>query len=163
MATKRKNNKISNFVIIILLTLVVFLILFKIIIPNIDNNKNDKQINEIKQNNDIENKEKIEKETKKEIDNLKPEEEPSKDEKEENNNQISNNAEFDIELIGDEEITLNVGDKYNELGAKAINSNGIDVSKNIKIDSNVDTTKTGEYMVIYSLGKSIVVRTVYVK
>ena len=89
--------------------------------------------------------------------------EPKKNETSETKQQLQNNVTVTIELIGSEDITLNVGDKYNELGVKAIDSNGKDVSKEVTIQNNVDTSKKGEYMVIYSIGKSIVIRNVTVK
>ena len=89
--------------------------------------------------------------------------EPKKNEKSEVKQELQNNVTYSIELVGDEEITLNVGDKYNELGAKAKDSNGNDVSNKINVEGSVDTSKKGEYMVIYSIGKSMVIRTVIVK
>ena len=88
-----------------------------------------------------------------------------KEEKKENKtqNESKNLDVSSIDLIGSEEITLKVGDKYEELGAKAYNKNGEDISSKIKIDSAVDTTKPGTYTVSYSIGNWIVLRYVIVK
>ena len=52
-----------------------------------------------------------------------------------------------ISLVGDEQITLTVGEKYKELGASAI-----DNCDNVKVEikNNVDTSKKGTYKVVYS-------------
>ena len=89
--------------------------------------------------------------------------EPQKDEELENKQEVDNNEYFEISLVGEEEIYINVGEKYNELGAKAFDSKGNDVSNKIMIQNEVDTSKKGEYMVIYSIGKAMVVRNVIVK
>lgn len=90
-------------------------------------------------------------------------EEPAKTEKQETKNELNNNVTVNIELIGEEELTINVNDKYIDKGVKATDSNGNDVTKYIDIENNVDTSKQGTYYVIYSYGKSIVIRTVNVK
>ena len=89
--------------------------------------------------------------------------EPQKDEQLENKQEVENNGYYEISLIGEDEIYINVGEKYNELGAKAFDKDGNDVSNKISIQNEVDTTKKGEYMVIYSIGKSMVIRNVIVK
>ncbi len=90
-------------------------------------------------------------------------EEPAKTENQENKNELNNNVTINIELIGEEEITINVNDQYVDKGVKATDSNGNDVTKYINVDNNVDTSKQGTYYVIYSYGKSIVIRTINVK
>lgn len=59
-----------------------------------------------------------------------------------------------FELIGDKNITLNLNEEYKEQGVEAI-SFGKDLKDNIIIDSNVDTTKEGEYTVVYSIKSSL--------
>ena len=76
---------------------------------------------------------------------------------------MQNNITAKLELIGSDEITLKVGEKYKELGVKAVDSNGKDISSQVSIENNVDTSKSGNYMVIYSIGKSMVIRNVIVK
>ncbi len=56
-----------------------------------------------------------------------------------------------IALKGKEEIYLSNGEKYIELGATATDARGNDISKSIKINSNIDYTKAGEYSVVYSV------------
>lgn len=55
-----------------------------------------------------------------------------------------------FEINGDQEITLEVGDYYIEKGATII-SFGRDISKEVKIDSTVDTTTAGQYYVKYTV------------
>ena len=64
---------------------------------------------------------------------------------------LSKNDSFEIN--GDKTITLNINDEYKEQGAKAIEF-GIDLSKNIQIESNLDTSNEGEYVVIYTVKSS---------
>lgn len=56
-----------------------------------------------------------------------------------------------ILLNGEDTINLLVGDNYIELGSKAISKCDGDISSNIEIISNVDTSKKGEYKVIYKI------------
>lgn len=64
-----------------------------------------------------------------------------------------NNAIPTISLIGDESIKLQLNDNYEEQGAKAfLNEN--DVSQNVLIDGKVDTSKTGEYKLKYTIFNS---------
>ena len=74
-----------------------------------------------------------------------------------------------ITLNGDSEITLNVNDKYEELGVKSIvdNSDGKLKETEVEIKGDVDTSKVGVYTINYiafdSLSnKSVVTRTVNV-
>ena len=55
-----------------------------------------------------------------------------------------------FELIGDKNITLNINDEYDEQSVKVI-SYGIDLKDKVSIDSNIDTSKEGEYRVIYTV------------
>ncbi len=59
---------------------------------------------------------------------------------------VCKNDEFVV--LGEKEITLNVGDTYLDEGAKAI-SFGKDVSSTITVESDVDTAVAGEYEVVY--------------
>ena len=58
--------------------------------------------------------------------------------------------ELSLTLIGDKEINLYVGDTYIDDGAKATYNNQ-DISKNIKITNNVNTSVPGIYVVTYRL------------
>ncbi len=55
-----------------------------------------------------------------------------------------------ITLNGDSNIIINVGQAYNEKGAKAIDEKDGDMSGNLIISGNVDTSKAGEYSITYS-------------
>lgn len=55
-----------------------------------------------------------------------------------------------INLVGKKVVVLNYKDSYVEKGAK-VNFLGSDISNNLDIDSNVDTSKIGEYEVTYNL------------
>lgn len=54
-----------------------------------------------------------------------------------------------LELIGDEAVTIAVGDTYTDEGCVAT-LNGVDVSDQIEVRSNVNTSKSGFYTVTYS-------------
>ena len=70
--------------------------------------------------------------------------------------QVIKNDTF--EVIGDKQITLNIGDAYTytEQGVKII-SHGKDISGKVKIQTNIptggvlDTSDVGEYFVIYTV------------
>lgn len=53
-------------------------------------------------------------------------------------------------LVGEKEITLNVGETYLELGAKIVEF-GKDVSNSVIITGEVDTSKAGEYAIYYTV------------
>ena len=55
-----------------------------------------------------------------------------------------------LSLIGKEEITIKIGEKYSESGCSAIFMNQ-DVSDKVKIEGNVDENKVGEYDVKYTI------------
>ena len=72
-----------------------------------------------------------------------------------------------IELNGKNEISLYVGDKYNEENAKATDNYDKDITDKIEIDGSVDTSKVGEYKLIYSVkdssdNEASIIRTVKV-
>lgn len=58
--------------------------------------------------------------------------------------------EDEFVLIGDKNITLNIGDEYIDAGAKVI-SFGRDYSEQIEVESNVDTSVAGDYFVKYTI------------
>jgi len=55
-----------------------------------------------------------------------------------------------IELNGDKEVVLKYNSEYQDLGAKAFYKD-IDITKDIKIDNNLDLTKVGEYFYTYKI------------
>ena len=67
-----------------------------------------------------------------------------------------------IVLNGNETITINLYEKYNEMGAIAYNHNK-DLTKQIKISDNIDESKPGKYKVTYELKNSKIERNVIVK
>lgn len=61
-----------------------------------------------------------------------------------------------LELNGDSEVNIKLGEKYYELGLK-----NIDISK-IKISGNVDASKPGVYEITYEVDKKTIIRKVNV-
>ena len=59
-----------------------------------------------------------------------------------------------ITLSGSETITLEVGTNYEEAGATAINSSGVDVSGDIQIYGTVDSSVVGTYNITYDVTDS---------
>lgn len=74
---------------------------------------------------------------------------------------IRHKANNDIQLIGDEEITLGLNGVYEEPGATA-KSDGKDVTGKIKISGKVNPEKPGKYKVEYRVDDLKAVRTVKV-
>lgn len=56
-----------------------------------------------------------------------------------------------ITLNGEKDITLYVNDVYKELGVIAIDNYDGDISNKVIITGNVDTSKVGEYNLVYSV------------
>lgn len=56
----------------------------------------------------------------------------------------------EIELIGDSEITLDLNEKYTDPGVKATLNNK-DVTKKVEVEGKVDTSKVGNYYIVYSV------------
>ena len=159
---KKKFNLVTYFISIIVCSVIIIFILNKFNIFNINeqiNNKNAEISNNANTKDNTNKKDTIEKikEIKKNV------EEPKKNEEQENKQENMNNITVKLDLIGDEEVTIKVGDEYKDSGAVATDEKGNDVSKYITVQNEVDTSKTGDYAVIYSIGKSIVIRTVHVK
>ena len=67
---------------------------------------------------------------------------------------VIDNVNPTIELNGKNEISLYVGDKYNEENAKAIDEYDGDLTDKIGISGNVDTSKVGTYKLTYSVKDS---------
>ena len=55
-----------------------------------------------------------------------------------------------FELLGEENIKLTVGEKYNELGFKALDSEGNDISEYVTIEGSVDINTPGTYTITYT-------------
>lgn len=59
-----------------------------------------------------------------------------------------------IKLNGNSVVSILTGSTYNEQGAKAIDNKDGDLTKNIQISGNVDTSKDGTYIITYSVSDS---------
>ena len=67
-----------------------------------------------------------------------------------------------VQLNGDTNLKIEVGNNYEESGAIALKNNK-DISDNLEIKSDVDTNKVGNYKVHYLIkGKEYATRNVYV-
>lgn len=55
-----------------------------------------------------------------------------------------------FEIIGEKEVTINIGQIYQDEGARAI-SFGKDISKNIKSENNIDNLTAGKYYIKYTV------------
>lgn len=179
MAKKRgkpkKNNNGVLITLLIIFVLVLMILLFfddikkiydskkeNTIIDNSTNkNEKDKNSNQVgdknnqKDNNSIKN----DKDNKKDDESL----DIKKDNEEQSIHENKNKIEASIKLNGDRKITLKLGEKYVEYGAKAYDSDGNDISSNITIDNQVNINEKGKYLVIYYIGNVTAVRTVIVE
>lgn len=97
------------------------------------------------------------------------EDEEDKDKEDENTGviEVIGNSTPVITINGEEEIIIEIGTLYTDLGAKAYDSVYGDLTSAIVVENNVDTTKLGTYTVTYKVtnksGKSVTVtRTVKV-
>ena len=70
---------------------------------------------------------------------------------------------YEIELLGGNAITIYVNDYYQDPGYKAYNRSGKDVTKSVKVNGSVDTSKEGIYEIIYQIGGIKEIRTINVK
>ena len=78
-----------------------------------------------------------------------------------NNEKIKNNVQ--LVLFGNEEITLNNEEEYEEPGYYAIDENGVVDRSNVIIEGNdFDNTKPGKYIIVYKYQDIIKTRTVNV-
>ena len=69
-----------------------------------------------------------------------------------NKTQTQNDTEKPvITLFGDEEITIIVDEEYEELGATAMDNVDGDITDNIKITGEVDTSEVGTYTITYTV------------
>lgn len=75
---------------------------------------------------------------------------------------LNRGNKYNIELIGDERIVVTIGSTYIEPGYNAYDKKNNDVSSLVKITSNVDTSKIGEYEVVYTIDGVTKVRYVVV-
>ena len=164
MRRKRKKDNSIKIIIFLIISITIIFLCYMFFIGNSDiiDNKNTSNMKTQKLNNKQNSTEKANKTEEKRKDEIQAQK-PKENDQEEIKQEIQNNITINIELIGDEEVVINKGENYIDKGAKATDSNGNDVSNKIIVDNMVDTNEKGEYMVIYSIGKSMVVRTVIVR
>lgn len=74
---------------------------------------------------------------------------------------INNTSGAKIELYGQDSFNILKNSEYIEPGYKAVDKNNNDITNDVVITSNVDTSVVGEYEVLYTVGKKSKVR--YVK
>lgn len=73
-----------------------------------------------------------------------------------------NNISYTLEINGDNSVVVYKGNAYNDLGAKAYDSEQNDLSAEVSVINNVNTNKTGKYEITYTLGDMSVKRIVRV-
>lgn len=69
----------------------------------------------------------------------------------EKNDVFKENDELVLSLNGNQNVSILKGTKYKEQGAKAIDNNGKNISKNIKIDGQVNSDVIGTYKITYTI------------
>lgn len=75
---------------------------------------------------------------------------------------LTKKDKYVIELVGEEKINVTIGSQYIEPGYNAYDRKNNDVSSQVEITSNVDTSKIGEYEVVYTIDGITKVRYVTV-
>ena len=70
---------------------------------------------------------------------------------------------YTLEIIGDENVIITLGNDYMELGYKAVDNNGTDVTDQVKVNSNIKVNELGNYEIIYTIGNEQKIRTVEIK
>lgn len=162
MARRKRKSALFNIILIVLLIVLGF-IAFKAY-DAYRTNKNDEFIKEEKEKvKETENKkEDTKKEEKKEESNNT--QKPSSDEKNENQNEVSRKGGVvNLEIKGDDEITIKKGSTFNDPGYTATYEDGTDASSEVKVEGEVDINTKGTYTISYSAGNNIILRRVYVE
>ncbi len=77
-----------------------------------------------------------------------------------NNDIIYNKANIDLILFGDDEITLEYGEEYQEIGYYAVDSNGVIRTNEVRVINNVDSNKSGIYIINYQIDDIVKTRKV---
>lgn len=160
MARRKKNNTIINIFLIILIV-----VLGLIIVKAIDNHRN-KETTEIinEEKTKIKETKKVDKEKNTTKEEEKNTQKSSSDEKEEIKNEVERKGGVvNIELKGEDEITIEKGDKFTDPGFTATYEDGTDASSEVTVEGEVDTNKTGKYTISYYVGNNIVMRRVIVE
>ena len=162
---RRGKNKLFNSILLIILIILIGLLCYIIYVDKIktNNTKEDTNITTKKNKEDNSKKEVEKTENKVEKNNTENSVGPMETEEEETKKERDKNISINLELIGEEEITIKKGDKYTDPGVKATDSDGNDMTDEIEIINNVDSNKAGKYSIVYSYGKNIIIRTVIVE
>lgn len=74
----------------------------------------------------------------------------------------SKKVHYFIELYGDETLTIYANSEYNEQGYKAYDNKGNNLTGQVVIDSNLDTSKIGKYQITYKINNYKKIRDVIV-
>ena len=177
---RRKKNNFLNIFFTIILLFLIGILCYKIYVDQVkpdksNDNKNNKtsttEKKDIDSNSNVSNDKKEDSaitntnNTKEEIKNSNTvTDKSSTNEKKENKNeQARRGGTVNLELIGEENVTVSVGSKYKDAGVKATYSDGSDASAEVDIDNAVDTSKSGIYTVSYSAGNVVIIRRVTVE
>jgi len=161
MSRRSRRKKINIFLLLLLIILVGFLC-YKIYEDKTKSKTSDEVV-ETKETKKNTNNNKIETVESKEETKKEESSGPMPTEEEETKKERDKNITINMELIGEDEITINKGDKYVDQGIKATDGEGNDLTNDVEITNNVDTSKEGKYSIIYSYGKNIIIRRVIVK
>ena len=69
-------------------------------------------------------------------------------------NNSKNNNKYTFQLVGPEEMNVNLNDSYIDIGYIARDSKGNNLANLVSVDGGVDTTKIGSYKVTYTLTRN---------
>jgi len=75
---------------------------------------------------------------------------------------ISSSNKPTIELLGTDTITITLGSEYYEPGYKAYDKKGNNLTEEVKVTNNINSSKEGEYEVSYSLNNVNITRKIIV-
>lgn len=165
---RRNNGTFFKLIIVVLLTILCFLV-YKSFSANDKNNTSNKKSDTEGNIKNTENDNKNEQSNKKDVDiqdntNQEDDYKPNENEEIETSNEVNRRSmNINIELLGEEKVTIKKGTKYVDEGVKATYEDGSDASSEIIVENTVDTSKEGTYTVSYYVGNSIVIRRVTVE
>ena len=75
---------------------------------------------------------------------------------------VSNRTKYFIQLYGDEAMTIYVGTEYVEQGYVGTDNKKNNLTSEVVVDSNLNTSTVGEYTIVYKLHNTKKVRTINV-
>ena len=70
---------------------------------------------------------------------------------------------YNIELNGDRDVIITLGNDYIELGYNAYDSDGNNLTNEVKVSSNININEVGNYEISYTIGDKTVIRSVEIK